>query len=90
MINEFGEEISSEEVEEIARKIKELGDEEIDHLWFLCGIIYNDRGDNKALSEWRINELQKGKGSARQLVNSLLYDVPFGEFIKYLSSLEKD
>lgn len=88
MINEFGDEITSEDVEEIADKVREMSFEEIDLLWFKCGVIDKDKGGNKALPSFEIEKIKSSEGFARKEVHDLLMNVPFGEFMEFLADLE--
>ncbi len=63
-INEYGEKLSRTELKEIVNKIRSLSDEKIDELWYQVGFIYKNKGKNKALSTWRINEMKKTERGA--------------------------
>lgn len=88
MINEFGEEISGEEIDDVAERVQALGKEEIDLLWEKCGIIADDKKDNRALADWEIEKIKENRAYARRAVHDLLLNIPLREFMGFLSDLD--
>lgn len=86
MMNEFGEEITAREVNELSEKIRKLSEEEIDRLWFRCGWVESDRGKNKALSPKRISSMKKEPSFAKTQVRNLLMETPKIELMKNIMS----
>ena len=89
MINEFGEEITEEEIFKIAEKIRGLTIQQIDNLWYKCGWIDLERGDNKALSKTKIEEIKRDKNLTLKSVRNLLMETPKKEFVEELSKIEQ-
>jgi len=73
--------------EELEEKLKASSKEEIDNFFYECGWSDSERGDNKALPDWRIQEIQKGK--ARELLDTFIQETDLGVIIKALRKITK-
>jgi len=87
MINEFGENISEEEISGLAKKIRRLSPKEIDHLWNLCGWIDKEKGENEALPDWRIEGIRESQKMAREQVKNLLTESHKQDVMKNLNGM---
>lgn len=56
--------------EGVIKKIESLEKREKDELFFKCGWKDSDKGKNKALPDFRINEIKKGE--EKELINTLI------------------
>ena len=87
MKNEFGEEISTDEIKRMAGKIRDLSPEEIDELCFRLPFIISDHEPN--LKALRDEDIRKAKGtveSAMDFVKMILAETPLSEL---MSNLQK-
>lgn len=80
-INEFGEEISTDKLGEIARKVKKLEPKEIDELFFDCGFRAVARGNNKALSDEKIAGIKNEETIAIEMITALFRETPKEDFL---------
>jgi hypothetical protein len=81
VINEFGEEISKNQLEEIARKVKKLNAKDIDGLFCDCGWKEYPSGDNKALPPDKIEEIKNDEDCATEMIQCLFEETPKEEFL---------
>lgn len=97
MINEFDEEISEEQIKEIAERILKLSDKQIDELWFRTGFVYqrpksiyypDKNKDFKAIFDEQIEELRK-EGEKSETLWTFLSESPIKEVLKNLEDVEK-
>ncbi len=87
--NEFGEEISDEELKDWAKRIQKLSDEKIDELWYLCGYIYSEREEKyKAMAQEYIDRIRESLDSAKNVVGNLWDEVKTEDIRKNLSIVE--
>ena len=88
--NEFGEEISEEELTNFAERARKLSDEKIDELWHLCQFISAEREEKfKAVAQYYIDRIRESLDSAKEMVWSLIAETPMEEFKKNLSKVEE-
>jgi hypothetical protein len=81
VINEFGEEIAKNQLEEIAKKVKKLNPKEIDELFCDCGWKEYPSGDNKALPLDKIEEIKNDDDMAISMITCLFEETPKEEFL---------
>ncbi len=87
--NEFGEEISDEELTDWAKRIQKLSDEKIDELWYLCGYIYSKREEKfKAMAQEYIDRIRESLDSAKNVVGNLWDETKTKDIRKNLSIAE--
>lgn len=87
--NEFGEEISDEELTDWANRIRKLSDEKIDELWFLCGYIYTEREEKfKAMAQEYLDRIRESLDSAKLVVGNLWDETKIEDIRKNLSVVE--
>ena len=65
-----------------------LSKEQIDMFWFKCGWIDAERGENKALPQWRLDKIKSDKDSAYDHVYRLLMESYIEEVKKNLLEIE--
>jgi len=88
--NEFREKLAEKELTNFSKIIRELSDEKIDKLWYLCSFIISDREEKfKAITQEYIDKIRKNLASAKEVVWSLIAETPVKEFTKNLSKVEK-
>jgi hypothetical protein len=89
MENEFGEEISEEELTDFSKRIKKLSDEKIDKLWYLCKFIISGREEKfKAIRQMDIDRIRESLDSAKKVVWNLILETKLKDFKKNLSKIE--
>lgn len=87
--NEFGEEISEEELTDWAERIRKFSDEKIDELWHLCGYVYAEREEKfKAMSQEYIDKIRESLDSAKNVVGNLWDECKTEDIRKNLSIVE--
>ncbi|MBI2452358.1 hypothetical protein HYV50_04765 [Candidatus Pacearchaeota archaeon] len=85
MKNELGQEISSKKIRDIARKIRNLGEEGIDEFYYLIGWVDEERHDNKSLPQWRIKKIKEDQKFAEESVRNLLMESDKNQINKNLT-----
>lgn len=85
--NEFGENISEKELDEITKKIHEFSVEEIDEFWFKNGWVDSEKGDNKALPDWRLKKIKDDLKFAKISISDLFCESKKEEFIQNFKSI---
>jgi hypothetical protein len=88
--NEFGETLSSNELRDIARMVRDLPDLEIDRLWFKIGFIYSDRGVNRAIGPDRVANMKGSENGALTEVVRLFTETKLDTIKRNLDSIETD
>ena len=88
--NEFGETLSSNELRDIARRVRGLPDLEIDRLWFKIGFIYSDRGENRAIGPDRVANIKGSENGALTEVVRLFTETKLDTIKRNLDSIETD
>ena len=73
---------------EIIDEIKELSKEKIDGLFYRCKWIDKEKGNNKALPDWRIKEIKDDK--AEELINTFIQETGIKEIKKNLEEIKND
>lgn len=73
---------------EIISRITKLSNRKIDELFFRCGWQDMEKGDNKALPEWRIEEIKSNK--ADSLIETFIEETSKEDIISNLIKLEKE
>ena len=87
--NEFREEISDEELTDLANRIRKLSDEKIDELWHLCEYIYTEREEKfKAIAKEYIDRIRESLDSAKIVVGNLWDETKTEDIRKNLSIVE--
>ena len=86
--NEHGEVVDHRAVRDIAKRVRKLSKKEIEELWCGCGWVDSDKGENKALPPWRLNQIKEDQKSAEGQVYSLLMESPVEEVKKKLLEIE--
>tara|TARA_Y100000310_G_scaffold94667_1_gene92418 strand:- start:30 stop:314 length:285 start_codon:yes stop_codon:yes gene_type:complete len=87
--NEFGEEISDEELTDWANRIRKLSDEKIDELWHLCEYIYTEREEKfKAMAQEYIDRIRESLDSAKNVVGNLWDETKTEDIKKNLLMVE--
>ena len=86
MINDFGEEITDDEIEEIIDRVVKLPDESIDELFYSLGIVFVDHKKYKALLDDDIEDIRKNR--SKSVISSLLSEAPIGDIMDKLKELE--
>jgi len=80
--NEFGEIIDSKFMDKAVKKIRKLPKEKIDEMFYKLGWVDLERGQNKALPDWRLEKIKKEKNSINSFLINLFQETPKKDFIK--------
>lgn len=89
MKNEFGEQVSEEEIVAFSNRIRALSINAIDSLWHLCNWCDETKeDDNKALPQSRILSIKQNNSEAIRQTKNLLTETPVKQFLEALKSLE--
>jgi len=89
MRNEFGDEISEDQLEEFTSRIRNLEDKEIDRLWHEIGFVIADHADDLKALRWKdIHNIRKSEESAKVVVENLLFETSLEDFEEELRKLE--
>ena len=89
MKNEFGEIISENKIEKIAKRIQKLSFDEIDTLFYKCGWVNTKKEkENKALEKDEISEIKKNSDIALAKTKNLLIETSIKEVLKNLNAVE--
>lgn len=85
VINELGEEISLEELTEIARKIRKFDKKQIDDLFFDIGHKDRDIGKNRSLSDASIENIKNNQEAALAAVVYLFQESAKDDFLYFVN-----
>ncbi len=91
--NDYGEEISKKELQELAVRIRKLSEEKIDQLWFRVGLIYRDSDKDEsqdAIDNHRINQIKKSEDKACELTKVLFLRTHLSSVRSALNQIEKE
>jgi hypothetical protein len=84
--NEFGETITKKEIEEIAKAIQELSVKDIDDLFYKCSWIDSEKGENKALPDWRLHKIKEDLEFARISIRNLFCECDKKTFLEVFNA----
>jgi hypothetical protein len=88
--NEFGETISEEELEDIARRFRKLSPKQIDGVWYRCGfIIVDHEKEYKALRKSDMDDIVGGLDTAKEKIWHLIAETHISDVKKALAEMEK-
>jgi len=88
VINEFKKEINEKLIESLAKRVMRLPIEKIDELWFKCEWIDSEKEDNKALPQYRLEEIKSDFETSKRYIENLLLETPKKDVIKNLEEIE--
>lgn len=88
MRNEFGDEFTLEEIQEVASRVARLSRAAIDELWSRCGWRDSKRGARKSLPSEVVEEIKNNAPKRIRRVVNLLTETPKREVLRNLSLLE--
>jgi hypothetical protein len=78
--NEFGEEISLAEIQDIARRIRKFEKKQIDDIFFGCGYRERSRGKNRSLSDKRLEEIKENPQAAFEVIKIIFQETRRDDF----------
>jgi len=87
MKNEFGEEITIDEINNAIKKLTKLSEKEIDNFCMKIKWIEEDRGDNLAISNERIKLIKKKGNHSTKIIKAILAETPKKDFFTILDYL---
>lgn len=88
MRNEFGDEFTADEIEDIADRVRRLSGSLIDELWSLCGWSDANRGVQRSLPPRIIEDIRNNAPERIRRVVNLISETPKQELLQNLSLLE--
>lgn len=88
MENEFGEELTDDEIEKIVERILKLSNGFIDEFFYRCGLIYQDC-ELKALDKENIEEIREKEGDSDFFL-TLIAETPKKDILGNLEEIEEE
>lgn len=85
IINDFGEEISLEQITEIARKIRKFDKKQIDDLFFDIGHKEKNTGKNRSLGDKTIEEIKNNQQAAIAALIFLFQESSKDDFLYFIN-----
>ena len=85
VINELGEEISLEELTEIARKIRKFDKKQLDELFFDIGHKDRDIGKNRSISDATIENIKNNQEAALAAIIYLFQESAKDDFLYFVN-----
>ncbi len=83
--NEFKDEISKNNLKNIAKRFKVLSTSQIDDFWFNCGWTDSEKGSNKSLPSWRLEKIKSNMEFAQSQLENLFAETPKKQFIRAIN-----